>query len=160
MPQICSVFLSVVMATHDPITEQCARLWGYDSRDSSSQHSSSPKFLNNVSSYSASQCPAHHPHKDTVKQTVCFPQPEKSCAKRSFSVYYLPTLSRRGCPRLVVRFLFQVIRHATSTFVWLESYDVRSSLRHETAPQSSCRHGVPQCRSPSRGEGSSVSCHG
>ena len=88
------------------------------------------------------------------------PQPEKSCATRSFSVYYLPTLSRRGCPHLVVRFLFQVIRHATSTFVWLESYDLRSSLRHETAPQSSCRHGVPQRRSPRRGEGNSMSCHG
>ena len=88
------------------------------------------------------------------------PQPEKSCAKRSITVSYLPTLSRRGCPRLVVRFPFQVIRHATSTFVWLESYDLRSSLRHETAPQSSCRHGVPQRRSPRRGEGSSVSCHG
>ena len=80
------------------------------------------------------------------------PQPEKSCATRSFSVYYLATLSRRGCPHLVVRFPFQVIRHATSTFVWLESYDLRSSLRHETAPQSSCRHGVPAAsESASRG---------
>ena len=32
MPQISAVFLGVVMATHDPITEQCTRLWGYDSR--------------------------------------------------------------------------------------------------------------------------------
>ena len=88
------------------------------------------------------------------------PQPEKSCAKRSFSVYYLPTLSRRGCPHLVVRFPFQVIRYVTSTFVWLESYDLSRSLRHETAPQSSCRHGVPQRRSPRRGEGNSMSCHG
>ena len=88
------------------------------------------------------------------------PQPEKSCATTSFTVYYLATLSRRGCPHLVVRFPFQVIRHVTSTFVWLESYDLSRSLRHETAPQSSCRHGVPQRRSPSRGEGSSVSCHG
>ena len=73
--------------------------------------------------------------------------------------YYLPTLSRRGCPHLVVRFPFQVIRHVTSTFVWLELYHVSRSLRHETAPQSCCHHGVPQRRSPSRGEGSSVSCH-
>ena len=33
------MFLGVVMATHDPITEQCTRLWSYDSRDSPSQHS-------------------------------------------------------------------------------------------------------------------------
>ena len=89
------------------------------------------------------------------------PQSEKSCATTSFSVYYLPTLSRRGCPHLVVRFpSIQVVRYATFTFVWLESYDVRKSLRHETPPQSSCRHGGPQRRSPSRGEGSSMSCHG
>ena len=103
----------------------------------------------------------HITHTRALSNRRCaVPQPEKSCATRSFSVYYLATLSRRGCPRLVVRFLFQVIRHATSTFVWLESYDVRSSLRHETAPQSSCRHGVPQRRSPCRGEDNSVSCHG
>ena len=87
------------------------------------------------------------------------PNPENSCATRSATVSYLPTLSRRGCPHLVVRFPFQVIRHVTSTFVWRELYDVRRSLRHETASQSTCRHGVPQHRSPRRGEGCSVSCH-
>ena len=88
------------------------------------------------------------------------PQPENSCARRSITVSYLPTLSRRGCPHLFVRFPFQVIRHVTSTFVWLELYHVSRSLRHETAPQSCCHHGLPQRRSPSRGEGSTVSCHG
>ena len=87
--------------------------------------------------------------------------PQKSCVTTSFTVYILPTLSRRGCPHLVVRFpSIQVIRHATSTFDWLESHDMSRSLWHEKAPQSCCRHGVPQCRSPRRGEGSSVSCHG
>ena len=103
----------------------------------------------------------HITHTRELSNRRCaIPQPEKSCATRSFSVSYLPTLSRRGCPQLVVCLPFQVIRHATSTFVWLELYDLSRSLRHETAPQSSCRHGVPQRRSPRRGEGSSVSCHG
>ena len=89
------------------------------------------------------------------------PQSEKSCATTSFTVYYLQTLSRRGCPHLVVRFpSIQVIRYATSTFDCLELYDLSRLLRHETPPQSSCCHGVPQCCSPSRGEGSSMSCHG
>ena len=88
-------------------------------------------------------------------------QPEKSCETTSITVFYLPTLSRRGCPHLVVRFpSIQIIRYATSTFVWLESHDMSTSLWHETAPQSCCRHGVPQRRRPNRGEGSSVSCYG
>ena len=87
------------------------------------------------------------------------PQSEKSYATTSITVYYLQTLSRRGCPHLVVRYpSIQVIRYATSTFDWLELYHVSRSLWQETAPQSSCRHGLPQCRSPRRGEGSSVSC--
>ena len=89
------------------------------------------------------------------------PQSEKSCATTSFTVYYLQTLSRWGCPHLVVRFpSIQVIRYATSTFVWLELYHASRLLWHETAPQSCCSHGVPQRQRPSRGEGSSVSCHG
>ena len=103
----------------------------------------------------------HITHTRALSNRQCaIPLPEKSCATRRVTVYYLPTLSRRGCPHLVVRFPFQVIRLATSTFVWLESYDLSRSLPRETAPQSSCRHGVPQRRSPSRREGSSVSCHG
>ena len=89
------------------------------------------------------------------------PQSEKSCATTSFTVYYLPTHSRRGCPHLVVRFpSIQVVRYATFTFVLWELYHVSRSLRHQTPPQSSCCHGLPQRRSPSRGEGSSISCHG
>ena len=88
------------------------------------------------------------------------PQSEKSCATTSFTVYILPTLSRRGCPHLVVRYPFiQVIRYATSTLVWLESYDVNRSLRYEIPPQTSGSQGVPQRRSPRRGEGSSMSCY-
>ena len=87
-------------------------------------------------------------------------QPEQSCATTRFTLYHLSLLSRRECPHLVVHLPFHVIRYAISTFHWLESYDINRLLRHETAPRSYCCHEVPQRRSPSRGKGSSVLCHG
>ena len=62
------------------------------------------------------------------------PQSEKSYATTSITVYYLQTLSRRGCPHLVVRYpSIQVIRYATSTFDWLELYHVSRSLWQENS---------------------------
>ena len=87
-------------------------------------------------------------------------QPEQSCATTRFTLYHLSLLSRRECPHLVVHLPFHVIRYAISTFHWLESYDINRLLRHETAPRSYGCHEVPQRRSPSRGKGSSVLCHG
>ena len=49
---------------------------------------------------------------------------------------------------------------ATSLLVGLEWRDVNRSPRHAKSPQSNCRHGVPQHRRPSEGEGNAVSCHG
>ena len=89
-------------------------------------------------------------------------QPEKSCATTSYHSLHTRQRFRDGGALIsLVRFpSIQVIRYATSTFVWLESHDMSRSLWHETAPQSCCRHGVPQRRRPNRGEGSSVSCDG
>ena len=99
-------------------TLACPRVNIHRRRSSSTM--SVPNLLVNVQ---------HITHTRALSNRQCaIPQPEKSCTTRRVTVYYLPTLSRRGCPHLVVRFPFQVIRLATSTFVWLELYDVSRSL--------------------------------
>ena len=146
-------FLGVVTANHHPVTEQCTRLWSYEAVDSHS-------LRIGMSVHSGSQSPAHHQNNSTVKQMLCYSAPERTMQDNKLDSPSPAIAFAKGVlssPRLIY---FHAMCYATSLFVWLESYDVSRSLRHERAPQSNCRHGLPQRRGSCRGEGNSVSCHG